>query len=142
MKKQIGMIAGGSGITPMLQVIHEITKNPNDKTEVTLVFGNLTSADILLKDRIDEIAKKHKNVKVHYIIDKPEPNWNGPVGYITDDFAKKVLPPPSNDTLIFVCGPPPMMEAISGNKTPKFEQGELKGALKRLGYNEEQVFKF
>jgi len=109
---------------------------------VTLIFGNLTSADILMKDKIDAITAKHKNVKVHYIIDKPEEKWTGAVGYITDDFAKKVLPPPSKDSLIFVCGPTPMMEAISGNKTPKYEQGELKGVLKRLGYTEEQVFKF
>jgi len=141
MKKQIGMLAGGSGITPMLQLLHEITKNPDDHTEVTVVFGNLSPNDILLKDRLDGYAKKHKNVKVHYIVDKGDANWQGQVGYITDEYAKKVLPPPSNDALIFVCGPKPMMDAISGDKTPKYEQGELKGVLKRLGYTEEQVFK-
>lgn len=142
MKKEIGMIAGGTGITPMLQILHEITKNPDDHTAVTVIFGNQSSNDILLKDNLDEITKKNKNVKVHFIIDKPEEKWQGQVGYITDDYAKKLLPPPSKDTLIFVCGPPPMMEAISGSKTPKFEQGELKGVLKRLGYNEDQVYKF
>ena len=33
-KKRIGMVAGGTGITPMLQVIRAILKDPNDKTEV------------------------------------------------------------------------------------------------------------
>merc|ERR1719362_1447786 len=47
MKSKIGMIAGGSGITPMLQVIREVLKTPEDKTQLTLIFGNQTPADIL-----------------------------------------------------------------------------------------------
>lgn len=34
-------IAGGTGITPMLQVVSEVLRNPEDKTEVSLVFGNV-----------------------------------------------------------------------------------------------------
>lgn len=46
-KKHIGMIAGGSGITPMLQVAHEILKNPQDQTEVRLIFANVTKVRFL-----------------------------------------------------------------------------------------------
>jgi cytochrome-b5 reductase len=49
MKKSIGMIAGGTGLTPMVQVINEILKNPEDKTEVNFVFANIAERDILLK---------------------------------------------------------------------------------------------
>ena len=35
-------IAGGTGITPMLQVASEVLRNPYDKTEVSLVFGNVS----------------------------------------------------------------------------------------------------
>jgi len=41
-KKNIGMIAGGTGITPMLQIIRAIMKNPNDKTQMWLIFANQT----------------------------------------------------------------------------------------------------
>jgi cytochrome-b5 reductase len=37
----IGMVAGGTGIAPMYQLIKAIFKNPNDKTKVTLVYGNV-----------------------------------------------------------------------------------------------------
>ena len=37
----VGLIAGGTGITPMYQLIKAIFKNPNDKTNVTLVYGNV-----------------------------------------------------------------------------------------------------
>ena len=45
----IGMVAGGTGITPMLQVVDEVLANPADRTKVSLVFGNVSEADILLK---------------------------------------------------------------------------------------------
>ena len=38
--KRIGMIAGGSGITPMLQLIKDVVKHRNDNTEMTLLFSN------------------------------------------------------------------------------------------------------
>ena len=43
---------------------------------------------------------------------------------------------------IFVCGPPPQVEALSGGKGPKGSQGELKGLIADLGYAPSQVYKF
>lgn len=40
--EQIGLIAGGTGITPMYQLIRAILKNPEDKTKISLVYGNLS----------------------------------------------------------------------------------------------------
>ena len=41
----IALIAGGTGITPMYQLARAIFKNPEDKTKVTLVYGNVTADD-------------------------------------------------------------------------------------------------
>ena len=41
-----------------------------------------------------------------------------------------------------VCGPPPMMKAISGDKAQDKSQGPLEGTLKDCGYTESQVYKF
>jgi len=142
MKKKIGMIAGGTGVTPMLQLLNEILSNPKDKTEVTLVFANLAEEDILLKDKLNEFANKHKNFKVYYVLERPPKNWKGGVGYVSEDIVTSKLPPPSDDNLIMVCGPPGMMNAISGPKAPDYTQGELDGILKKLGYTKSQVFKF
>lgn len=59
MKESIGMVAGGTGITPMLQVLEHILANPNDRTKVHLVFANEEERDILLKPRLDALAKTH-----------------------------------------------------------------------------------
>lgn len=147
-KKEIGMIAGGTGITPMLQVADAILANPADKTKVTLLFANVSEGDILLRDKIDAMAAAHLDkFKVHYVVDKPRWGgifWKGSVGYVTRDMLAAHMPAASagSDTLIMVCGPPGMMNAVSGDKAPDKTQGELTGLLKAMGYTQEQVYKF
>ncbi|KAJ7978887.1 NADH-cytochrome b5 reductase [Quillaja saponaria] len=137
MKKHIGMIAGGTGITPMLQVIEAILKNPHDNTKVSLLYANVSLDDILLKQKLDILAATHPNLK-----DNPTKSWRGGTGYISKAMAVKGLPDPSDDTLILVCGPPGMMKHISGDKAQDRSQGELTGILKELGYTEQMVYKF
>uniref|UniRef100_A0A2P2K5W2 NADH-cytochrome b5 reductase n=1 Tax=Rhizophora mucronata TaxID=61149 RepID=A0A2P2K5W2_RHIMU len=142
MKKHIGMIAGGTGITPMLQVIEAILKNPDDNTQVSLLYANVSPDDILLKQKLDFLASSHPNLKVFYTVDNPSKNWRGGIGYISKDMVLKGLPDPSDDTLILVCGPPGMMKHISGGKAKDWSQGELTGILKEAGYTEQMVYKF
>lgn len=141
---EIGLIAGGSGITPMLQLVRKIFKNPQDKTKVSLIFANRTENDILLKKELDDYAKAHPDqFKIHYLLDSPPTNWTGGKGYITKELLEKLLPSSKNpDTMIFVCGPPPLVKSISGLKKTAQDQGELSGMLKDLGYTKENVFKF
>ncbi|KAK7403775.1 NADH-cytochrome b5 reductase [Neonectria punicea] len=140
----VALVAGGTGITPMYQLVRGIFKNPEDKTKVTLIFGNVTEEDILLKKKFDELENTYpQRFRAFYVLDKPPANWTGNSGFITKDLLKTVLPEPKSDNIkVFVCGPPGLMNAISGNKVSPKDQGELTGALKELGYTSEQVFKF
>ncbi|CAL9122185.1 NADH-cytochrome b5 reductase-like protein [Musa acuminata AAA Group] len=142
MKKDIGMIAGGTGITPMLQVIKAILKNPDDNTQVSLIYANISPDDILLKGELDRLSTSYPNFKVFYTVDKPSKTWRGGTGYVSKDMVLKGLPSPGEETLILVCGPPGMMKHISGDKAKDRSQGELTGILKELGYSEEMVYKF
>ena len=142
-KKHLGMVAGGTGITPMLQIIQEVLRNPDDKTQISLVFANNGEEDILLKDQLDALAAKHpKRFSVTYVVATPSAGWKGERGFCTEHLLRQKLPAPGPDVLVFVCGPPGMMNAISGPKTPDYKQGELAGLLKGLGFVEDQVFKF
>ncbi|CAI5500222.1 unnamed protein product [Closterium sp. Naga37s-1] len=129
MKRSIGMVAGGTGITPMLQVIDAILSNPNDHTQVALVFANTSPADILLADQLRALAASHPNFKVYLMVDRAEAGaaWKGGEGFITADVLRKALPPPSPDSLVLVCGPPGMMRHVSGDKAPDKSQGEVSG---------------
>eukprot|EP00798_Chlamydomonas_sp_ICE-L_P022036 gene22036-29099_t len=50
MKKAIGMVAGGTGLAPMLQIIDAVLSDPTDKTELSLMYANVSEEDIILKD--------------------------------------------------------------------------------------------
>ena len=57
----IALIAGGTGITPMYQLIRKIFNDPNDNTKVSLIFGNVAEEDILLKKEFEELENKYPN---------------------------------------------------------------------------------
>lgn len=142
--EHIGLIAGGTGITPMFQLARQIFKNPEDKTKVTLVFGNVTEEDILLKKELQDLENTYpQRFRAFYVLDNPPKEWTGGKGFINKELLKTVLPEPKEENIkVFVCGPPGLYKAISGGKVSPKDQGELSGILKDLGYDKEQVFKF
>jgi len=109
---KLGMIAGGTGITPMLQVIEEILKHPDDKTEIGLLYGNLTEQDIILRERLEELASKHSNFTFYNVLNEPPAGWTQGVGFITQDMIEKYLPAKGDKMNILMCGPPPMLAAM------------------------------
>ncbi|KAH7046851.1 hypothetical protein BKA57DRAFT_464459 [Linnemannia elongata] len=140
----VSLIAGGSGITPMIQIISGLLKDKADKTKIHLIFGNVTPEDIILKDELDAYAKAYPDrFKVTYVIDKAVEGWKGPTGYVNAELIKKHIPDvATGNTKVFVCGPPLMMKSVCGVKGPNFTQGEVDGALKELGLDSDHVFKF
>ncbi|WFD31052.1 cytochrome-b5 reductase [Malassezia sp. CBS 17886] len=139
--EEIGLIAGGSGVTPMFQLINEIALNPVDKTKVTFLYANKTPDDILLREKFEEL-KKDARFNVVHAVDDAKGAWDGIKGFIDKDVIQKFIPSPErgDKVKVFVCGPPRQMSAVSGQKDNKGQQGELKGALAELGYKAEQVY--
>lgn len=124
--------------------MQDIANNASDKTRVTLVYTNKTESDILLREKFDALAAKDPRFKIVYGLDKLPSNFKGFQGYITPEIISQHLPAPgkADKVKVFVCGPPPQVESISGGKGPKGSQGELKGLLADAGYQESQVYKF
>lgn len=93
MVRHFGMIAGGTGITPMLQIIRAIIRGRprnggTDRTEVDLLFANVNFEDILLKDDLDSLAKEDEGFRVHYVLNNPPEKWDGGVGFCTPEMIK------------------------------------------------------
>jgi cytochrome-b5 reductase len=148
-RRHVGMIAGGTGITPMYQIIQEAVMDPSDSSEIALLYASRREGDIILRRELDTLAtvarENGKKFTVTYVLSEPGPSWQGLRGHVSPAAIKRHLPPPGDDTVVFVCGPPPMMESISGEKDFKNKenpQGRLRGALALLGFRPSQVFKF
>jgi len=128
--KKIGMIAGGSGITPMLQVAADILKNPADDSQIYLLFANQTPDDILCQDIIESMQCDDR-FNVWYTVDRaPEEGWKYDTGFVTADMIAAQLPAPAPDSAVMMCGPPPMIKfACLPN-------------LEKLGYSEDSLMVF
>jgi cytochrome-b5 reductase len=93
--KEIVMIAGGTGITPMMQMLQKST-NPN--IHYTLMYANSTADDILLKNEL-EALQKTLHLDIIYFIDKERVNQSR-----INDVIKQLN---HKETALFlVCGPP------------------------------------
>lgn len=139
MNSEIGMIAGGTGIAPMYQIIKSIHSDPKDRTKVSIIYGSQTEDDILLKKEIDAIVESNPDqFKVHYLLDKPaRDTWTGGVGYVTAEVMKEHLPAAGDGVQLLVCGPPGMVSSIKRNAVALgFEKAK---PISKMG---DQVFVF
>ena len=109
---QLGIVAGGSGITPVLQVLHEIVTNPYHLEKISLIYANETIDDILLKQELDKMAEKHPHFQIHYVLNHPPRKWKGESGYITKRMLQKYLPSHDKQHKLLICGPLEMNELV------------------------------
>lgn len=108
--KKLAMLAGGTGITPIYQVVQAILKDPEDDTEMFVVYANRTEDDILLKEELDSWARKCDRFKVWYVVESAKEGWEYSTGFITEGILREHIPEGSSDTLALTCGPPPMIQ--------------------------------
>ncbi|PFH58278.1 hypothetical protein XA68_13925 [Ophiocordyceps unilateralis] len=109
---KIGMVAGGTGITPMFQLIRAICEDDRDLTHVSLIYANKSEQDILLRKELDTFARRYpQNFEVYYLVDNPPPKWKYGSGHVNQELMAKKLPGPKDDSKVLLCGPPGMVNA-------------------------------
>lgn len=114
MAKKAGFVAGGTGITPMISIIRWILAK-SLPVELFLVFANKTEADIIFQDEWEEDAREHASFHYYHVLEEPPSGWSQGKGRMTEDILRRHLPPPGPDTVIFLCGPPPMVDALEAS---------------------------
>jgi len=128
--KHIGMIAGGTGITPIYQLLQAADKT-KDGIDFSLISANKTIKDILLLEEIDAFYRRQNfNFKFYLSVDKEWPeDWKGGRGFMVQEMLEANLPKASDETLIVTCGPPIMCEHV-------------RKLLMNLGHQKENIFDF
>ena len=125
MAKKVGFLAGGTGITPMISIIRWILAQ-SLPVELFLVFANKAEADIIFREEWDEDVREHASFHCYHVLEQPPVGWPQGTGRITEVMLREHLPPPGPDTVIFLCGPPPMTDA-------------LETTLKTIGHSEQAI---
>ncbi|KAG0274295.1 hypothetical protein BGZ95_009929 [Linnemannia exigua] len=120
---QIGMICGGTGLTPMFQIIQAILADKTqDATNVSLIFGNRTEDDVLMRKEIEDAGNGLGPDRFHlwHVLSEEKPEgWKYGTGYINKGTIKEHLFPRQwsaqesaddlSSRIVLLCGPPPMI---------------------------------
>jgi NAD(P)H-flavin reductase len=125
---KLGLIAGGVGISPMIQIIRQVIYSKLD-TEVTLLWGVEFMSELIYMARLDKLCKEHPKLKVVYVLHHPPHCWEGETGFIDTEKITRLMPQPSGDCKIIVCGTWKMCQV-------------MKGLLPECGYSDDMVYSF
>ena len=108
------LIAGGIGITPFLSILKSIAADSEAPREAWLLYGVRDRDDYIMRAPLEAIARAHANVHVRVFYSRAAPAANDPgveVGHVDLPALKRLLP--SNACDFYVCGPSPMMDALT-----------------------------
>ena len=104
------MIAGGVGITPMLSCLRHIAKSGVAKP-LMLIWANKTKDDIFLESELSELIAALPDLKVHHVLSR-QPDYDGLTGHLDKNLLLKLIPNPTRNTHIMLCGPIAMMKSV------------------------------
>lgn len=106
------MICGGSGVTPIFQVLRAVLKDENDNTACTVLDGNRSEVDILCRSELDSFATLHKGkCKVVHALSQPSETWSGHRGRISEYLLKQHVVY-QGKSMVLICGPQPMESSV------------------------------
>lgn len=142
--KHYAMVAGGTGITPLIQASEHILKS--DTASVTMLTFNKTPDDVLLRKHLAQLQVMYPGrFKVVHFVEALTSSFLAgdclEASASSPDALKDFLPAPADGVLVMVCGAKGMTAAVAGSKAPDFSQGDVGGVLKTLGYSESHVWK-
>lgn len=115
--EHICMIAGGTGITPMWQVLDALDRDRN-MPFVSLIYCARYITDLVLVDEIEELKRrKPDRLGVHYVLSQPPPcDWRGGRGRLkATEIADRLFPfadshARDSDKLVLMCASDEMVK--------------------------------
>jgi NAD(P)H-flavin reductase len=113
------IVAGGIGLAPLRPVVLAALADRSAFGRVSLVAGARSPTEFLFREELLGWTQ-HPELQVELTVDRPAPEWAGPVGFVTDPLRR--LPVDAARTIAFICGPEPMIrfcaEALLGKGVP------------------------
>ncbi len=105
------MLAGGTGLAPFLSMLRRLAATGTDHS-IHLVYGVTNDADLVALDVLGEIAKALPGF-THTTCVAAAGSGHARLGYVTEHLPAEMLA--SNNFDLYLCGPPPMVEAVRAN---------------------------
>lgn len=106
-------LAGGTGLAPFLSMLEQLAEQGVDQP-VTLYYAVTRAADLVELDRLRALADRIGGVEIVTILaaaDEDHPRK----GFVTDHLTADQLR--GGDVDVYLCGPPPMVDAVRAHFT-------------------------
>jgi ferredoxin-NADP reductase len=108
------LIGGGIGVTPILSMLNAIIASGRNR-QAWLFYGIRNKQEHIMAEHLQAVARDHPNVQVRICYSSPTATDQLDVDYhhaerVSVELLKRVLP--SNNYEFYMCGPPPMMDAL------------------------------
>lgn len=128
--KHCFLCCGGTGITPVFQILQYLKLHPNDPMEIIVLYANHTIDDILLYDECDWFNKHDSRVQFHWTVSKLETydDWDGFTGRINEDMF--------ND--VFMKKKKCLKSCVAGYCGPPEFECKCKDIFKKIGFSSKQ----
>lgn len=106
------MICGGTGITPIFQVLRAVMQDQQDPTSCVVLNGNRQEEDILCKAELDALEASDSNkCKVIHTLSKAPDSWTGRRGRISAEILQEYANA-DDRKMVLVCGPEAMEKSV------------------------------
>ncbi len=106
----IVLIAGGSGITPIMSMLRYI-EEAAPETEITMFYAVRSERDIIFGEDLVGLQKRLPRFQCQVVASSPGPEWRGARGRLDRAMIEQRLPEIGLRTF-FLCGPPPFMAGM------------------------------
>ncbi len=105
-------VAGGSGLAPVKALLESAAADRSER-EFVLVFGARTQRDLYCVEELEKLAVAAGSLRfVPVLSEEPaDSDWAGARGLVTDAIAT-LAPELLANCDAYVCGPPPMVDAV------------------------------
>jgi nitrate reductase (NAD(P)H) len=104
--KRFYMICGGSGITPIFQVLRAVMQDKEDATHCTVLNGNRLIEDILCREDLDKFSEENPDrCKLLNTLTKGPDDWQGLRGRINAQLLQEHCVRHEGESLVLICGP-------------------------------------
>ncbi|MFC9249866.1 benzoate 1,2-dioxygenase electron transfer component BenC [Amycolatopsis thailandensis] len=107
-ERPVLLLAGGTGLAPILSILRTLRATGSARP-AHLVYGVSTDEDLVEIDTLEDLAAQIDNLTWDYCV--ADPNSTAPnKGYVTTLIRDEHLH--DGDVAVYLCGPPPMVEAV------------------------------
>ena len=107
--RPIVMVAGGTGLAPMLGMLDTLAAGERGSHPIRLLYGANARQEMFALDRLRRYRQAGLDLETEFCVVEPSDGWNGETGHVTGLLRPEILN--SGDCEVYLCGPPPMIEA-------------------------------